>query len=284
MNKMAMIAEQDLFDACHVLFGRQVQTSRSFLEYLQISGVKSAYRSKARETHPDMLGGGGEFAKRRGIELFQRVQEAYESLSSYLDARERGLVFFKTNCPTPKPASKAYQRRSNGASKSSSYASSHQEAKGGFRAGSTNWRWQQGAARYTTPSRQVPDRKLLFGHYLFYCGVTNWQTIIRALVWQRTERPRLGEIGKRFGWLTNSDIANILRQRNLTRSFGRAAVEMGLLTNRQLRLMVFQQNRLQKKIGEYFINNNLLSQYQLNRLVEKLRSHNTSVTATRRAS
>ncbi len=276
MNKMAIIAEQDLFDACHVLFGRQIEVGGGFLQYLQLSGVKSAYRSKARETHPDTMSGKGEFVQRRSADLFHRVQLAYESLSSYLDARERGVVRLESRRSAPPPAPGASAARQGRPVPS--------RGKGATRASGRNWHWQQGAAHQNTPSKQIPARKLLFGHYLFYCGVTNWRTIIKALVWQRTERPRLGEIGQRFGWLTNADINNILQKRKLSRSFGRSAVDMGLLTDSQLRLMVFQQNRLQKKIGEYFTNNNLLSQSQLNHLVGQCRSHNLAFSSVRRAS
>ncbi len=288
-----MIAEQDLFKACHVLFGREVSVSRGFLQYLQLTGIKSAYRSKARETHPDMMVGNSDFDKLRSAELFQQVQQAYESLTSYLDARERGLVFFKANSPPPyrRPAQKTYQHRTASAKKPAwatknghSSTSSNNGAGGRRPGGDAAWRWQQGAARQTTTSRQIPARKLLFGHYLYYCGITNWQTIIKALVWQRTERPRLGEIGKRFGWLTNQDIFKILRERELSCSFGRSAVDMGLITENQLRLMVFQQNRLQKKIGDYYIQNNLLSPYKLNLLIQQFRFHNSAVGAARRAS
>ncbi|NOX26307.1 MAG: J domain-containing protein [Deltaproteobacteria bacterium] len=275
MNKMAMIAEQDLFDACHVLFGRQVEVGSGFLQYLQPSGVKSAYRSKARETHPDIMSGKGDFVQRRSAELFHQVQQAYESLNSYLDARERG-VRLKSRRSAPQPTPGTY------AAKQGRPAPPH--GNGATRTRGRSRRRQQGAAQQNTPSKQIPARKLLFGHYLFYCGVTNWQTIIKALVWQRTERPRLGEIGKRFGWLTNADITNILLARKLSRSFGRSAVDMGLLTDSQLRLMVFQQNRLQKKIGEYFINNNILSQSQLNHLVGQCRSHNLAFSSIRQAS
>ncbi len=285
MNKMVTIAEGELFDACHVLFGRQIEISRGFLQYLQPSGVKTAYRSKARETHPDMLSCESECRKRRSAELFQQVQQAYESLNSYLDARDRGLAFLQASRQVPNSTRKTKPRASSPRKRTGSASTNYN--KGACRAGAASWHWRQGAAYRSTDSvlsKQAPARKLLFGHYLFYCGVANWQTIIKALVWQRMERPRLGEIGKRFGWLTNADIVNILRQRKLSRSFGRSAVEMGLLTDRQLNLMVFQQNRLQRKIGEYFIHNNLLSRFQLNRLVEQFRSHNSAVNTVRRAS
>jgi hypothetical protein len=125
----------------------------------------------------------------------------------------------------------------------------------------------------------IPDRELLFGHYLYYSGLVNWQTIAKALVWQRTRRPRIGELGCNYGWLSNKDILHILKSRALTDAFGKSAVLQGFLTPNQLRLLLFQQKRLQKKFGDYFIANNLLSESQVNLLVQQFRNHNYAVGA-----
>jgi hypothetical protein len=39
--------------ACRVLFGPEIEVSVDFLKYLQPEGLRSAYRKKALETHPD---------------------------------------------------------------------------------------------------------------------------------------------------------------------------------------------------------------------------------------
>ncbi len=285
---MITIAEQDLFKACRVLFGGEIQINRDFLEYLQPNGIKTAYRRRARETHPDMLTDLGEAASRRGTELFHGVQQAYESLRSYLDARERGLAQFQA-APMNKaggsaaatrrwPQNQSWNQRPQAADKKQASPRRQPKQSSSQRPG-----W---AANYrqTSPGRQIPPRKLLFGHYLFYSGVTNWQTIINALIWQRTKRPRLGEIGKSFGWLTSGDIVHILKSRQLSDSFGCSAVKLGLLTENQVRLMVFKQQRQQKKFGEYFVHHKLLTHSQLERLIKNFRYHNISVSINRRAS
>lgn len=277
---MITIAEQDLFKACRVLFGGEIQISRGFLEYLQPNGVKIAYRRRARETHPDMLTDVGDTALRRGTDLFHGVQQAYESLRSYLDARERGLAQFQAA-----PRTAAARRPTTTARRRPQNPSQAQRPKAAKRKQSSSQRpgWTPNY-KQTSPSRQIPPRKLLFGHYLFYSGVTNWQTIVNALIWQRTRRPRLGEIGKTFGWLTSGDIVHILKSRRLSDSFGCSAVKLGLLTENQVRLMVFKQQRQQKKFGEYFIHHNLLTHSQLDRLIKNFRYHNISVSINRRAS
>ena len=263
------IAEHELFNACQVLFGHEVSINRQFLDYLQLAGVKSAYRRKAFETHPDMLAGKGHDNPKQGADLFLAVQKAYENLTTYLDARARGLHIQTTvqvrPPPRPRPAAPA---RPQGAAAWQSAGPRRQPPP---RPETTSFR----TGAVCSPFQgAIPARRLLFGHYLYYSGVANWQTIIKALVWQRMARPRLGEIGTRFGWLTSRDILQILQRRDLRKSFGTAAVELGYLSETQLRLMVFQQQRLQKKFGEYFLHNNLLSPRELDSLVNRFRTHN----------
>ncbi|MFW8600582.1 molecular chaperone DnaJ [Desulfobacterota bacterium M19] len=285
---MITIAEQDLFKACRVLFGGDIQINRGFLEYLQPNGIKTAYRRRARETHPDMLTDVGEAASRRGAELFHGVQQAYESLRSYLDARERGLAQFQAAPINTAERSAAAARRwpQNQSWTQRPRAAKRKQPPTRPQAEQSSSRHQGWTANYqqASPGRRIPPRKLLFGHYLFYSGVTNWQTIVNALIWQRTKRPRLGEIGKSFGWLTSGDIVHILKSRRLSDSFGCSAVKLGLLTENQVRLMVFKQQRQQKKFGEYFVHHKLLTHSQLERLIKNFRYHNISVSINRRAS
>ena len=86
----AVVAETELFRACEILFGLELNLSREFLEYLQHAGVRSAYRKKARETHPDLAINKSEQEKKALAQVFLSVQEAYENLKAYLDARDRG--------------------------------------------------------------------------------------------------------------------------------------------------------------------------------------------------
>jgi len=288
----AVIAEHELFDSCRVLFGAEVQVTRSFLEYLQRPGIKSAYRQKALETHPDILASQGDKAKGQSADLFRMVQQAYENLTTYLDARESGFRFQvqprvrppqapPKKPPASKPAAKPTPQpqgrpRATASDAGQARAANTKGQTSGFSRQSSRptsaWQTRQS---WGTTAVAMPARKLLFGHYLYYAGVTNWQTIIKALVWQRTGRPRLGEIGRRFGWLTDQDILTVLRKRKLSESFGASAVALGILTGSQLRLMLFQQNKLQKKFGDYFVQHKLLTPFQINELASNFTRHNT---------
>lgn len=245
-------AEQDLYRACRIIFGPDLAVSREFLEYMQLSGVKSAFRKKALETHPDRLAGSGGAAGKRGALLFHTVKDAYEQLSRYLDAREKGYRFHGLR---PRSAASPDFAAVNRVRRSSSSPGAHQRRS-----------FFQGA---------VPARKLLFGQYLYYSACITWQELNQALCWQRSQRPRLGEIARNRGWLGREEILLVLR--SATRSslpFGQRALRQGLLTPVQLRLLLFEQKRLHRRLGEFFVATGVMSREQLRCALARFYRHN----------
>ena len=55
--------ETELINACRILFGTHVEVTPEFLRYIQPDGIKNAYRSRARECHPDSYLGEGDIEK-----------------------------------------------------------------------------------------------------------------------------------------------------------------------------------------------------------------------------
>ncbi|MEW6220158.1 MAG: molecular chaperone DnaJ, partial [Thermodesulfobacteriota bacterium] len=135
--------------------------------------------------------------------------------------------------------------------------------------------------RYQGP---LPQRELLFGHFLYYSGAISWRSMIQALVWQRMQRPRIGEIARRLGWLSDGDVQSIFRQRRIFERFGGIAQRVGLLTDFQVRVLLLHQRRLQRRLGDYFVEQSLLSEHDVERLHEGLRLHNASMRRERSAS
>lgn len=280
----AVAAESELFRSCEILFGLELNVTRDFLEYLQLTGIKSAYRQKARETHPDLAAGKSEQEKKALAQVFQSVQEAYENLKAYLDARERG---YRIGGRTVHDTAPRYYARPND-TRRTAHEKARAEGSDAFSrarqryydAKAGHGKYQQGHRRAMETEKlyrgPVPGRKLLFGHYLYYCGAINWRSVIQALVWQRMQRPRIGELGKKIGWLNEQDIRRIMEYRTPFQPFGECAVKLGILTEQQRSVLVFQQKRLQKKIGCYFVENRIISQPLLERLLERHRSHNAS--------
>ncbi len=279
-------AEKELFRSCEIIFGPELTISREFLDYLQLSGIKSAYRKRAMETHPDRAALENDRVQRQRHDLFHSVQEAYENLITFLDAKEKGFCL-------PPPARQAQPRTqprrpappkphrppqawpSQGTSGPRQQTRAGAQTKADFRNTSS-----QPSVFWDTESLyqgSLPNRRLLLGHFLYYSGLINWRTIIQALIWQRTERPRLGEIGRRFGLLNEADVVQILRNRPILQPFGQTAMELGLLSQPQLQMLVAHQKRLQKKFGEFFLEKQILEPNELRTLLQQYQEHNASI-------
>lgn len=279
-------AEKELFHSCEIIFGPELTISREFLDYLQLSGIKSAYRKRAMETHPDRAGLENERVRRQRHDLFHSVQEAYETLITFLDAKEKGYCLpppghqaqprtqpFRPAAakpPRPQPA-----QAKQGASGPRPQSRAGAQTKADFRnaSGRPSVFWDT-ESLYQGP---LPNRRLLLGHFLYYSGLINWRTIIQALIWQRTERPRLGEIGRRFGLLNEEDVVEILRNRPILQPFGETAIHLGLLSQPQLQMLVAHQKRLQKKFGEFFLEKRILEPNELRALLQQYQEHNASI-------
>ncbi|OKY74612.1 MAG: hypothetical protein BM485_12230 [Desulfobulbaceae bacterium DB1] len=272
-------AEQELYQACRIIFGPNLAVSREFLEYIQLSGVKSAFRKKAMETHPDRLTGQDELARRQGARLFHAVKIAYEQLTRYVDARDKGFRFPGLS-PACAPHFSGVTR--NCGRQTASHWSGASSAKPGFAAGKASRQAFYGRNLY---QGRIPERRLLFGQYLYYAGQVSWQDLNQALLWQRAQRPRLGEIARERGWLRREDILTVLRSAvQASRPFGERALGLGLLTHSQLQLLLFEQKRRHQRVGEYFVLHRIMSRPQLQLLLSRFNRHNAMHARSRRFS
>jgi hypothetical protein len=103
--------------------------------------------------------------------------------------------------------------------------------------------------------------------------------MINALVWQRKQRPSIGDIALRWGMLDADRIDTVCRLCDRPRLFGEKAVELGLLTVFQVNTILLYQRSQQNRLGNYFVQNHILSEEELERLDRELREHNASVMA-----
>jgi len=231
----------EMFDACHILFGPEVEVNEQFLQYLQISGLKSAYRKKVFETHPDralILG------KDRAAmnELFKKVAMAYRKLNFMVRTNEKAASCLQKKCH-------------EGAIKKSSFSCLSES----FYAGA------------------VPQRKLLIGQFLYYSGVISWSSLIKALTWQRMQRPLIGQIAQKWGMLSSLDIQEIIENKNFNDKFGEYAVQNGYITYINLLALLGKQRMLQRRLGEYFVENNIMRADDIDEMVQKMNLHNRCV-------
>jgi hypothetical protein len=256
-------SHHELFTSCRILFGAELQCSREFLDYLQISGVKSAFRRRAMETHPDKLYTNKHSDTAHDGCSFHLVRAAYENLLGFLRDKENHYS------PPWSEHDHFRQASSQGNGHSRPIRPIILPEEVSSRTGCTTTEYYYHG--------DLPERVLLFGHFLYYSGLVNWRTVARILTWQRSERPRLGELGLRHGLLDHRDIALILRRRRPPLPFGQTARNLGLLDERQLQLLLARQQHLHKKFGTILLEKNLLKDYELQELLQRFRGHNRSV-------
>jgi len=267
-----VVAEEELYRSCHMIFGKDLKVSREFLQYLQLSGIKKAYRKKALEIHPDMGSCRNLILQQSMSHQFIDVHQAYKNLVAYLEVRDKGLGFIATRQPSSlrKREGKAKRPGNNGAGSSKKFYN--------------NNGMQQNPPLHDPPldpkslyKGPVPNCHLLFGRYLYYTGIINLHTIGQALIWQRSQRPRLGEIGRRMGWLNEQDTFKILQSRQDRQLFGELALRLGILTREQLHFILLHQKKLHKRIGQYFVAKNYWNRLMLEEYISAHRTHNSRV-------
>jgi len=101
---------------------------------------------------------------------------------------------------------------------------------------------------------------------------------VAAISWQRRQRPEVGRIAVDFGFLEREEVLEILTRRRLERSlgvpFGEFAVRHGYLTPFQVLAVLGQQLRLQRPLGQYFVERGLVSEPELEELRQRIHRHN----------
>ncbi|MBI5309367.1 MAG: J domain-containing protein [Planctomycetes bacterium] len=241
MQKMEIFTDYQLF------FGRGKANPVEHLRNISLSELKTAYRKKVMETHPDRaiaLGKAAtEMAKR-----FKDVATAYQRLITFVQGKY-GDVPDEAVCDKKIHEKIVVQTKPEPEI-----------------VGAENF--YHGA---------IPKRKLLIGQYLYYCRHISWKTLIEAIMWQKKQRPRLGQIALEWGILSVDDIKMILAERTYKEKFGEFAYRKGYLTYFEFLAVLGRQYRLQPPIGRYFNIQNILGKEELEEMVEKLKIWNNEV-------
>jgi len=248
--------EANILNACRTLFGTDAAVSPEFLLALKPNVLKTAFRKKAKETHPDLFTAHDPRVQKRQAELFRVVNEAYDIMRSYCEKRDRaGLRIHgrvRTSPPRPKQAAQTQERRRKASATKS------------FRVVEEGWLY----------SGVMPERRHEIGRYLYYRGRIPYHVLLKALTWQQRQRPAIGIIAKRWGWLTDNKISTILGHRGAPHLFGQRALQLGLLSSYQARILLAYQRTLQKKLGQYFVQRGYLSAEEMEQMVHDLNAHN----------
>ena len=245
--------EQELLRACRVLFGSQAVLGRNFLASIQPDGVRVAYLSRARLTHPDRFPGASLVFLKGQAQRFRKVVAAYDVVNRFLSDRKRGFVFVGRRGGVRQYPEEMVQRR-------------------GKRCASQSF---LGGRDSLFSGLELPQQPLPLGLYLNYRGLVSYTELAQALVWQRRQRPRLGELSQRWGRLSEFEVKAILelRRQGVCR-FGEKAIVLGLLSQFQVDTMIYFQRSKQRPIGEFFVEQGLISSSSIEGLVSDLHEHN----------
>jgi len=290
---MKLAEEQELQYFCRVLFDLDYGIPKGFLNYIQLSGLKEAYRKKVRQTHPDLAMGQSFLVQRRYAERFLVVQRAYEKLTEFIEERDKKNGSFFSRRPSSffgkrestreeiqeevRPKRPRAPRKKDTPTRKKSKTGrivTSQESKVTIQRPSSSSEIEKPWVPGNLYKGTIPARPLLFGLFLYYSGVITWKTIVDVLVWQRKHRKRLGELGFHMGWLTKEDIFNIVRDHEDVLLFGESAIKRGLLSDRQLLILLNQQKKEARKFGEYFLEKRILTPEALEYQLEAFHTHN----------
>lgn len=230
---------QDILHACRELFGNEVEISAEFVNYLRPEGVKAAFRTRAKQTHPDLA-----LSERMdsGVsEDFIKTRDAYLLLTEYFRARGAGSCSVTGTYAAFDPVGDRQRRQP-----------------------------PQGGMVY---AGYVPARRQLLGRYLYYRGIITYRTLLDAVTWQRTTNLPLGAVATGWGWLSTADIRTILAT-HPTGLFGESAIRLGLLNRLQVGTLLMHQQSSRRKIGQYFVQQQILDPAELQDILRDFRLHN----------
>ncbi len=252
-----ILSESEVLRACQTLFGADVDICSGFLLYLQRDGAKSAYRRKAKETHPDLFARDSPQIQQEQTRLFRDIADAYDIVNRFFEQRENGLWYPDSH--------------------------KHRHAPRGWEAPGRRYRPASGPKHNAGPRHErrkpvvLPRQRMQFGRFLYYCGYISYGMLIDALGWQRKQRPVIGDIALRWGWLSAEGIDRVLKAGSQTGRFGEKAVDLDLLSEFQVRVMLFFQYSQQRQLGTYFLERKILTQDELDVLLDELHRHNEKV-------
>jgi len=248
-------------------------------------GLRSAFRRRALETHPDRALALGRDAAELSSE-FAAVADAYRALSELRVVPPPPPRAPPRPRPRPRqPWPQRARRPSAPAAPSARTASpapappSARTAPSAPAAPSARTASSAPAAPFApTPPSAIPPRRLRLAEFLYYSGRVPWSAFIEAIARQRRERPPVGSIAVGFGFLTSAEVTELLARRLADAAyqvpFGEYAVQEGYLTPFQLLATLGRQLRLQRPIGQYFVEQGLVGEPELDALRRRMYAHN----------
>jgi hypothetical protein len=243
--------------------------------------LKTTYRRRALETHPDRARSVGRAESDLAAE-FRRVAEAYRVLSQ----QSAGLLPLEADAAEPPPPPPRPQRHPHArpaapprtAAPPRPAAKAPEPARAAPAAEPRAHDVPGQRARYSVNPDSLPRRRLRFAEYLYYSGRVPWTAFVESIGWQRRQRPPVGRIAVDWGFLEPEDVPRIMEERRRRGAqavpFGEFAVRLGYLTSFQILAILGQQLRLQKRIGQFFVERGLIDGDEIDAIRHRILRHN----------
>lgn len=251
----------EITDACRVLFGHEITVSPDFIAYLQPDGLKSAFRQLALQTHPDR-------ALCLGVEQaalehrFRAVHSAYETLKPYVMERRPLPGFHRAPVVAPAAAPDVrLRKRAKRPAANPEPVTPRKPATGA-----------QHADFFFTGT--LPQTQLRLGQFLYYRRKISWWSVVHAMVWQQRHRPRLGDLALKGDWLTAREVQTVQQAAGAHELWGEAAIRCGVLDRTQVAQLLEQQRLIGRPIGRYFVEQGMLNELELGRMLAEQVRHN----------
>jgi len=119
------------------------------------------------------------------------------------------------------------------------------------------------------------------GEFLYYSGRITWTELINGIVWQKQNRPRIGELGIQRGSLDKRQVDRVLAHCRLRKDlnlpnllFGEAAVRLGVIQVPEMERLVSTQSRIHP-LGTCFLKQGLLTRQELISALIEMNRHNS---------
>jgi hypothetical protein len=140
------------------------------------------------------------------------------------------------------------------------------------------WRASEPDWRHVVKTRPLPRRRIRLAEFLYYSGRISWAAMVEAISWQRQQRPAVGRIAVEFGFLTPVEVMEVIERRRRASAsdvpFGEFALRIGMITQFERLAMVGRQTRLQRPIGQFFVERGLIVEPEFEELRRQIVRHN----------
>ncbi|HOO72586.1 MAG TPA: J domain-containing protein [Spirochaetota bacterium] len=264
-KKVYYSTNTNLINAYSLLFTGSNFSSMEQIYKLNITSLKSAYRDKIKNNHPDR-------ARHLGIsehilsERFKQITHAYDELRHFIYTCEGANIA-------------SIRNNHSGDNKKHTWFY-HKESADGTAYHSANEKEKQSETGESSKNQSdrsqqhMPKNELPFGQFLLFSGVISLQVLIKAIIWQREQRPTFGSIAREWNLLSLNEIALIFKNRRRNEKFGECALRLGYLNTFQKNAILTRQKNAQKPLGRYFVENNLISPLELELHLVNQKKHN----------